>query len=1203
MSDTQAAMREFRFLDEKRKTNGLTQVEEQRWQELGSALGIDLSAAMQPTGYYGPDGLWYQYPPGYDPQAAWAMWQQQQQQQQQYYPPQQPYYDPNTGAYYPPQQGYEQQGYPQQQQGYYDPNTGAYYPPEAYQQQAMDPSQMMQHQAHEPLAPPVPTETTPPGWGDPAVAAQEWAEQPSTQPAWSVPAPPPAPAPSTGSVPVFVPPSATLKAKPAAAAAPASDEVMEISDEEVEEISGAVPAMQPPVPAPSSSPPIIRMGLDSVDALRGALLEDMVAPELPMVTSGPDGLMSNTAITQLEAATAQHVSGEYQVPAAAVEASPEPVFNEGWRQEFEAAPATSPSLRIPRDAAAPEPLEPPPSLDATLAASSPLELKAPITAIQAPSATIAALQASERAAEAAAASPAGATVKVPAFVPPSSAPQPMVSLDAEVSSTETTQVTAFPPQLADHDPAPTAADLSPPLEAIPPPDPTPPAFDPGGPAMSPPVPTAPEPTPLAFAPEPSAPTLEVAMPALDVAAPLAEPAPAPLLELSAEPLLASPEPSVPAPLLAELEPVPAPAAIEEVPASAPLLEVSAEPILASPEPSAPTPLLAELAPVPVEEAPAPLLEPEAAAPLIEAAPVALEAPLAVPEPKPAPLAPMPALAVEPELVPRPSVPLPIVEMPVEYASAPPPEPPPSLPSVVISPELLSGELVSAPSPSASEAGWFSASAPAPIPAPPPPLEAAPGETKVLRAFPSPVPAPPPAAPPAAATEQLPWGTPETEPLRRDASEWPSTDALPSFAVENPPPPGDDWDTKTPALAVSPPGAASVFDQLALPPESAPRIPDLTPPAMPPPAAAAPAVEASPFGRSFEAEPELAAKPDTSAFGSGWSNEPEEPAGPLLNATVEPELAGQANEPIELAGPGAFVPPKAAEPGPTESLDVDVGEFVVENVSVAELATNVRSDPGPRVEEAAPVELATNSDFIGQAAAAVAAEPVALQGEEDGDVIQGTVLEDDPPPTGESWGIAVTQPSAPPPPVAPMRAPAPPPAPPPAAAPPVHVAPVAAASRPPPLAEPPAPRSSVPSGPVAPQIAPAATQQQQAPVSVPGEHRVILHTIEGQVKRGAIKDVKLGDPQLQLKVANGGTELLPKERVKALFFMLAPGTRAPAIEGNKVRVTFRDGRQVAGFSKDHKAATAGFFVIPADNRTNTERIFIFRHAIQSISVEA
>ena len=124
-----------------------------------------------------------------------------------------------------------------------------------------------------------------------------------------------------------------------------------------------------------------------------------------------------------------------------------------------------------------------------------------------------------------------------------------------------------------------------------------------------------------------------------------------------------------------------------------------------------------------------------------------------------------------------------------------------------------------------------------------------------------------------------------------------------------------------------------------------------------------------------------------------------------------------------------------------------------------------------------------------------------------------------------------------------------------------------------------------------------------PVFVPGEHRVILHTVEGQVKRGAIKDAKLGEPQLLLHLATSGTETLPRERVKALFFMLAPGARAPSTEGNKVRVTFKDGRQVAGFSKDHKGATSGFFVVPADNRTNTERIFIFRHVVQSISVDS
>ena len=147
-------MREFRFLDEKRTTSGLTEEEAARWQELGVSLGIDLSGVMQaqPQGYYGPDGLWYPYPPGYDPNTG------QYYAQQPYYPPQpQPYYDPNTGQYYPPQQpaydpnaqaawGAPQQGYyPPQQQPYFDPNTGQYYPPQpaydpAQQQPAFDPN-------------------------------------------------------------------------------------------------------------------------------------------------------------------------------------------------------------------------------------------------------------------------------------------------------------------------------------------------------------------------------------------------------------------------------------------------------------------------------------------------------------------------------------------------------------------------------------------------------------------------------------------------------------------------------------------------------------------------------------------------------------------------------------------------------------------------------------------------------------------------------------------------------------------------------------------------------------------------------------------------------------------------------------------------------------------------------------------------------
>jgi hypothetical protein len=120
--------------------------------------------------------------------------------------------------------------------------------------------------------------------------------------------------------------------------------------------------------------------------------------------------------------------------------------------------------------------------------------------------------------------------------------------------------------------------------------------------------------------------------------------------------------------------------------------------------------------------------------------------------------------------------------------------------------------------------------------------------------------------------------------------------------------------------------------------------------------------------------------------------------------------------------------------------------------------------------------------------------------------------------------------------------------------------------------------------------------------IEGEHRVIIHTVEGQVKRGAIRDVDLLDEVIPLEQQTGfAPERIPVTRVKAIFFMLATGSRPPQTEGQqKVRITFTDGRQVAGFSNDYKNPGQGFFVIPADTRTNTSRIFIYRASVQAVA---
>jgi hypothetical protein len=134
------------------------------------------------------------------------------------------------------------------------------------------------------------------------------------------------------------------------------------------------------------------------------------------------------------------------------------------------------------------------------------------------------------------------------------------------------------------------------------------------------------------------------------------------------------------------------------------------------------------------------------------------------------------------------------------------------------------------------------------------------------------------------------------------------------------------------------------------------------------------------------------------------------------------------------------------------------------------------------------------------------------------------------------------------------------------------------------------------------VAPAPVAAAAAVAAAPGSHRVVVHTIEGTVKRGVIEDADLAAAAIVLSPAPGeAAESVPTGKVKAIFFMLAPGEAAPAAQGKKVRVTFRDGRQVAGYSPDYAEDGPGFFMIPGDARTNTGRIWVYRAAVKQVVV--
>ncbi len=123
--------------------------------------------------------------------------------------------------------------------------------------------------------------------------------------------------------------------------------------------------------------------------------------------------------------------------------------------------------------------------------------------------------------------------------------------------------------------------------------------------------------------------------------------------------------------------------------------------------------------------------------------------------------------------------------------------------------------------------------------------------------------------------------------------------------------------------------------------------------------------------------------------------------------------------------------------------------------------------------------------------------------------------------------------------------------------------------------------------------------QQPDSVIPGEHRVVVHTVAGPLKRGTLRNPDLAADRIDLVLPNGGVEELSTSLIRDIFFMLAPGQAGPPHEGRRTTVSFADGRQISGFCPEVSDNQPGFFILPEDSRTNTARIYVFRGAVKDI----
>ena len=116
--------------------------------------------------------------------------------------------------------------------------------------------------------------------------------------------------------------------------------------------------------------------------------------------------------------------------------------------------------------------------------------------------------------------------------------------------------------------------------------------------------------------------------------------------------------------------------------------------------------------------------------------------------------------------------------------------------------------------------------------------------------------------------------------------------------------------------------------------------------------------------------------------------------------------------------------------------------------------------------------------------------------------------------------------------------------------------------------------------------------------------------DGHLVRGYTADFHPSKPQLHLSAEphSSDTLFLQLSQLKALFFVrdfagdemrVDRHEFGAAPQGRKVAVTFHDGEILLGSTLGYKGEGQGFFVHPADPRSNNLRVFVAPGATQQV----
>lgn len=122
-------------------------------------------------------------------------------------------------------------------------------------------------------------------------------------------------------------------------------------------------------------------------------------------------------------------------------------------------------------------------------------------------------------------------------------------------------------------------------------------------------------------------------------------------------------------------------------------------------------------------------------------------------------------------------------------------------------------------------------------------------------------------------------------------------------------------------------------------------------------------------------------------------------------------------------------------------------------------------------------------------------------------------------------------------------------------------------------------------------------------------KLVLHRLDGSLLKGSTSDFAPARQTFHLKDQDTGQmTVVDTTELKAIFFVKSFEGNQHHIErtdvertgfGKKIRVHFKDGETLFGYTTSYSPDRPSFFVFPADPESNNQRVFVLDHSTTQI----